>query len=337
MRKLAVALTVAVSVLSVQLSCLAHADDFYKGKQIRLIVGTGAGQDYDTWGRLIGRHIVHHVPGEPGFITENMPGAGHIIAANYLFNVAAQDGTVVGMVTRNITDAALLKFPNVRFDPVRFNWIGSPEINHRAFFATPASGINSAEELFEKEIVVGTTGPGQGVTTAPILIKNALGMKLKIVGGYKAPLDIVLAMEKGEVGAVVDTLGSAADARAQWVTSGKMKVLFTMEEEPLEWTGAPTIFKFIKTKEQRQVFDFFAANLELGRPMLAPPNIPAERVNLLRRAYDATLKDPAFLKEAKALGFDVAPQTGEKIEALVKATMATPKEIIDQAQEMSRR
>ena len=335
MRILGWMLLVALATMGAQGA--SAQDAFYKGKQIRLIVGTGAGQDYDVWGRLIGRHIVHHIPGEPTFITENMPGAGHIIAANYMFNVAAQDGTVVGMVTRNITDAALLNYPNVRFDPAKFNWIGSPEINHRAFFATPESGIKTAQDLFEKEIVVGTTGPGQGVTTAPILLKNALGMKIKIVGGYKAPQDIVLAMEKGEVGGLVDSLGSANDARAQWIASGKMRVLFTMEEDPLEWVKAPTVFEFITTEEQRQIFNFFAANLELGRPMFTPPNVPADRVNTLRRAYDATMKDPAFLKEATALGFEVYPQTGEKIEALVKETMATPKSVIEKAEEMSKR
>lgn len=314
----------------------AHAEDFYKGKQIRLIVGTAAGQDYDTWGRLIGRYIVRHIPGTPTFITENMPGAGHIIATNYLYNIAPKDGTVVGMVTRNITDAALLHYKNVRFDPAQFNWIGSPEVNHRAFFATPASGIKTAKELFEKEIVVGITGAGQGVTTAPVLLKNMLGMKLKLVSGYKSPNDIVLAMEKGEVGALVDSIGGPHDSRAQWISSGKMRVLFTMEQEPVEWLHVPTVFEFIKTDEQRKVFTFFAANLELGRPMLAPPKVPADRVNILRRAYDATMKDPAFLAEAKKLGFEVVPQTGESIAAKVKATMATPEDVIAEAQAMSR-
>lgn len=336
MKKLLWTALAVLSTLALAWPYGARADDFYKGKQIRLIVGTAAGQDYDAWGRLIGRHIVHYIPGRPTFITENMPGAGHIIATNYLYNVAPQDGTVVGMVTRNITDAALLKFKNVRFDPVKFNWIGSPEINHRAFFVTPASGINSAEDLFKKEVIIGVTGAGQGVTTAPVLLKNVLGMKIKIVSGYKAPHDIVLAMQKGEVGGLVDSIGGPNDSRAKWVTSGQMKVLLTLEEEPVGWLKVPTVFKFVKTEEQRQILNFFAANLDLGRPMLAPPNVPADRVNILRRAYDATMKDPAFLKEAKSMGFEVNAQTGEKIELLTKATMATPKEIIEKAEAMSK-
>jgi tripartite-type tricarboxylate transporter receptor subunit TctC len=336
MKRLGWTVVTVLSILGIALTGTVRADDFYKGKQIRLIVGTAAGQDYDAWGRLIGRHIVRHIPGQPTFITENMPGAGHIIATNYLFNVAAQDGTVVGMVTRNITDAALLNFPNVRFDPAKFGWIGSPEVNHRAFFATPASGLNTADDLFTKEIIVGVTGAGQGVTTAPILLKNVLGMKIKIVSGYKAPQDIVLAMQKGEVGGLIDSIGGPNDTRGQWVTSGQMKVLMTLEEDPVEWLKTPTVFQYAKTEEQREILAFFAANLELGRPMLAPPNVPPDRINILRRAYDATMKDPVFLKEAESMGFEVNTQTGEKIEALVKATMATPKEAIEKAEAMSK-
>jgi tripartite-type tricarboxylate transporter receptor subunit TctC len=325
----------AAMVLGLALDA-AHGEDFYKGKQIRLIVGTATGQDYDAWGRLIGRHITRHIPGNPTFITENMPGAGHIIATNYLYGVAAQDGTVVGMVTRNITDAALLNFQNVRFDPAKFNWIGSPEVNHRAFFASPNAGLTKATDLFEKEIIVGVTGPGQGVTTAPILLKKTLDMKIRIVSGYKAPQDIVLALQKGEVGGFVDTIGGPNDARAQWVKSGQLVPLLTMEEEPVDWLKVPTVFEFAKTEEQREIFQLFAANLLLGRPMLAPPNVPADRVTILRRAYDATMKDSVFLKEAQAMGFEINAQTGEKIETLVKQTMSTPREIVEKAEAMSK-
>src|SRR3954471_18598157 len=176
----------------------AQAQDaagFYRGKQVRLIVGTAAGQDYDIWARLIARHFGRHIPGNPGFVVENMPGGGHIIAANYLFNIAAKDGSVLGMVTRNITDDAILNFPNVRFEPQKFSWIGSPEINHRGMFVATRTGVAKAQDLFETEVVVGATGAGQAVTTAPIILKNVLGMKLKIVLGYHAPQDVVLAIE----------------------------------------------------------------------------------------------------------------------------------------------
>jgi tripartite-type tricarboxylate transporter receptor subunit TctC len=308
------------------------ADEFLKGKQIRIVVGTAPGQDYDLWARLIGRHLTRHVPGQPALIVENMPGAGHIIATNYLFNVAPRDGTVIGMVSRNMTDAAVMGLANVRYDPGRFNWLGSPEINHRVMFVSTSSGFNKVSDLFERELIVGAPGGVQGVTAAPLLLRNLLGMKLKIVQGYRSPGDVVLAVTRGEVGGFVNSVGGPVGARRQWVETGQMRVLFNMEPRPVSWLGAPTIFDSTKTEEQRQVLAFFAGNTQLGRPMMAPPGVATERIEVLRRAFDATMRDPAFLKEAESMGFEVAPQTGEAIAALVAAALATPKDIVKQAE-----
>jgi tripartite-type tricarboxylate transporter receptor subunit TctC len=199
-------------------------------------------------------------------------------------------------------------------------------------FAATKSGIDKPEQLFERELVVGATGAGQAVTTAPILLKNVLGMKLKIVLGYGAPQDIVLAMERGEVAGLVDSVGAANGSRREWIRSGLMRLLFTMERSKLAWADVPTVFDLAKTDEQRQIFGFLASSMELGRPLLAPPGLPAARVETLRRAFDATMRDPAFLKDADGLGFEVTPQTGEQVEVLVKAAMATPREIADKAE-----
>ena len=145
-------------------------EEFYRGKQIRFIVGTAAGQEYDLWARTIARHMRRHIPGNPNIIVENMPGAGHVIAANYLFDVAPRDGSVIGMVSRNIPDAAVLKLPGVRFDPRKFNWLGSPEVSHRVLIVSADSGFTKAEELFERELIIGAVGAGQAVTTAPMLL-----------------------------------------------------------------------------------------------------------------------------------------------------------------------
>ena len=149
------------------------AEDFYRGKQLKLIVGTSSGQDYDLWARLIGRHITRHIPGQPSLIVENMPGAGHIVATNHLFNVAPRDGTAIGMVSRGMTDAAIMKVRNVRFEPGRFNWLGSPEVNHRVMFVSAAAGIFGVADLFARELIVGAPGGGQGVTAAPILLEES--------------------------------------------------------------------------------------------------------------------------------------------------------------------
>jgi tripartite-type tricarboxylate transporter receptor subunit TctC len=335
MSKTAAALVLAVSALALHAPQAQTADEFYKGKQIRFIVGTAAGQDYDSWSRLIGRHMPRFLPGNPTIIVENMPGAGHILATNFLFNLAPRDGTVIGMVSRNITEAFMMKLPNVRFDPGKFNWIGSPELNHRVLFVNTASGFDKVSDLYARELIVGAPGGAQGVTAAPILLKNLLHMRLKIIQGYHSPGDVILAMARREVDGIVQSVGAPEGARRQWIESGQMRVLFSMERERVAGLDAPTIFEFTRTEEQRQVLTFFSSSMELGRPFMAPPGVPAERVAQLRRAFDATVQDKAFLQEAAAMGFEVMPQDGARIAALVAAVMATPKNIVDEAQRAS--
>ena len=171
-----------------------------------------------------------------------MPGAGHILATNYLFNLAPRDGSVIGMVSRNITEAAMTRLPNVRFDPGKFGWIGSPELNHRVLFVNTASGIDKVAHLNARDLVVGVTGGAQGVTAGPILLKNLLGMRLKIVQGYHSPGDIILAMARREVDGIVQSIGAPAGARRRWLESGQMRVLFNMERDSVAGLDAPSIF-----------------------------------------------------------------------------------------------
>ncbi|MEA2905748.1 MAG: hypothetical protein QOI12_3135 [Alphaproteobacteria bacterium] len=334
MTKIAAAILIALGLFARPAPGAAQpAEPFYKGKQIRYVVGTATGQEYDHWARLIARHMTRHIPGAPPIIIENMPGAGHIIATNWLYNLAPRDGTVFGMVSRNMTDAAVMGIANVRFDPDKFNWLGSPEVSNRVMYVTRASGMETVTDLFERELIVGAPGGAQGVTAAPLLLKNLLGMKIRLVQGYKSPGEVVLAMARGEVGGLVSGIGGPENARAaQWVGGGSMRVLFNMEPERLPWIGVPTIFEYLKTEEQRAVFTFFANNVLLGRPLMAPPGVPADRVDVLRRAFDATMKDRAFLKEAETMGYEIAPKTGEQIAALVAEAIATPKDVVKKAE-----
>src|ERR1700687_3592899 len=169
MSRMAAAFVLALAGLALGAPVWAQtAEEFYKGKQIRIIVGTAAGQDYDSWARLIGRHLTRFLPGSAAPIVENMPGAGHILATNFLFNLAPRDGTAIGMVSRNMTEAAIMKLPNVRFEPARSNWIGSPELNHRVLFVNAASGFDKVSDLYARELIVGTPGGAQGVSAAPV-------------------------------------------------------------------------------------------------------------------------------------------------------------------------
>lgn len=301
---------------------------FYEGKIIHLIVGTSAGEEYDTWARLIARHLPRHIPGKPTIVVENMPGGGHIIATNHLFNKAAQDGTVLGMVSRNMPEAALMKLPNVRFDPLKFNWIGTPEVTHRVLFVRPDAPTATADEIFTKELLIGAAGAGQSATTVPQIVKELLGAKFRIITGYTSPNNLALALDRGEIDGFVDTLNRSQKAR---VDAGKMRVLVNLDSSRLTDPQAPSIFEFTSTPEQRAVLSFVAGSLQLGRPMMAPPNVPQDRVDLLRASYDSLMSDADFLDEAARTGLDVSPRTGLAVEALVKEAVDTQPDIIARA------
>jgi tripartite-type tricarboxylate transporter receptor subunit TctC len=270
-------------------------------------------------------------------IPQNMPGGGQMTAANHLYNLAAKDGSVIGMIGRNLPNQALFKQPNVQFDPVKFNWLGSPELTNRVCGAMASSGVTSGEDLFSKEILMGGAGANTAVSTTPLLLHNVLGMKLKLIEGYGSTNAIMLAMERGEVHGICQTYMGIKNGNEDWLTSGRFKILFNMERKPIPGVDAPTIYKFTKTQEQRDLIGLFNSSVELGRPVAAPPGVPADRVDALRRAFDATMRDPAFLEEARRQKLEVSTLTGEQLEELVVALMKTSPEISGKLEGLTRR
>jgi len=335
MKIFALAWVLVLSAASASANAQSVAD-FYRGKQIRVIVGSSAG-DYDTWVRLVTRHMRPYIPGNPTFIVENMPGAGSLVAANHLYNKAAQDGTIMGSVSRNIPNYAFTKKPNVHFDPLKFHWIGSPEMTNRGCFTRSDSGVKAPEDLLTRELLMGTDGAGTSLSEMPVLLRNLLGMKFRTVDGYKGSNDIVLAMQRNEVHGLCQTVTAFSQSAQNLLDDGTFRLLFTTEREPVPRLKVPTIFEFAKTEEQRQILAFHASMLETGRPWLTPPGVPADRVHALRRAFDATMKDPAFLEEAKQRRFEVEPRTGEQIEAVLRAVASLPPDLIAKAGEMARK
>jgi tripartite-type tricarboxylate transporter receptor subunit TctC len=310
--------------------------DFYKGKQIRLVVGTESGQDYDTWARLVARHMRQYLPGNPAFVVENMPGAGSLIAANHLYNKAAQDGTTLGMVSRNIPNYALMRQPNANYDPLKFNWIGSPEITHRGCYARSDAGIKTPEDLFTRELMVGGDGAGTALTETPLLLKNLLGMKFKVIDGYKGATGVILAMERGEVEGLCQTTTAFMGSAQRLLDDGTFRILFTTERDPVPELKVPTVFAYAKTDEQRMILEVHASSLELGRPILAPPNVPPDRVAALRRAFDAAMTDPALLAEAKQMKLTVETRSGDAIAAAIRTVAELPGELVAKAARMTR-
>ena len=312
------------------------AEAFYKDRQVRFLIATATGGDYDIWARAIGRHFGDHIPGHPIFLPQNMPGAGGITATNFLFNVAPKDGSTIGMIGRNLPNQAVLQLPTVKFDPVKFNWIGSPELTNRVCAAMDTAPVRTAKDLFQKELVVGGAGAGTAVTTTPTLLKNLLGMKFDLVEGYGSSTAIVLAMERGEVQGICQTVTSLEKSRPGWIASGRMRLLFNLERDPVPALKIPSVYEFVKTEEQRQVLNFFSSSVELGRPIVAPPGVPPDRVAALRRGFDATMTDPAFLDEANKLGMDISARSGEQLADIVANLMQTPLLVTEKAEAMTR-
>src|SRR5437763_2451017 len=232
MRRVAYGLAWLLVVSMLPSARAQSVEEFYRGKQIRVIVGSLAG-DYDTWARIVTRHMRQYIPGNPNFVIENMPGAGSLIAANYLYNKAPQDGTALGSVSRNIPNYAFAKKPNVYFDPLKFHWIGSPEMTNRGCFANNDSGVRAPQDLFEHELLVGTDGAGTSLSEVPLLLKNLLGMKFKTVDGYKSSNDVVLAMQRKEVRGICQTVTAFAQSAQNLLDEGTVRLLFTTERQPV--------------------------------------------------------------------------------------------------------
>ena len=311
-------------------------EDFYRGKQVKFIISSATGGDYDQWSRMIARFLGKHIPGNPIIVPQNMPGAGQITATNHLFNTAAQDGTVIGMIGRNLPNDALMKKEGVRFDPLKFNWLGSPELTNRVCAVVDTAPVKKAEDLFQNEVLVGGAGSGTALSTTPVLLQRLLGMKFKLIEGYGNSQAVLLAIERGEVQGICQTYSSLRSSRPEWFSSGKLKLLFNTERHPLEGLNAPSVFDFVKNEDQRKVLSLYTSSVELGRPIVAPPNVPKERVEALRKAVADTLKDPELLEESKKAGMEMTYVSGPEIATLIADLMSTSPEIVEKMKELTK-
>lgn len=324
------------AVLATTAVCAETVEEFYKGKSIRVIVTTAAGGDYDQWTRLVTKHMPKYLSGHPSFVIQNMPGAGGFIAANTIYNQAPRDGTVIGMIGRQLPFQALMKEEGVRFDPLKFGYIGSPELTNRVCVTTRNAPVQKATELFEKEMLMGGAGAGTSVSTLPTLLANLLGMKFKVVEGYGSATAVVLAIERGEVHGICQTYSQLTSSKPDWFKSGFMKVLFNTESKRLPGVDAPTLYELVKTQEQKQIVALYSSSLELGRPMITPPELPADRLAALRKSFEAALGDPELKSDAEKQKLEISLTTGEELEVLIKNLMTTPLELVAKMQNLTK-
>ena len=304
--------------------------DTFAAKSVAMIIGFGPGGGYDLWGRTVGRHIGRHLPGAPSVIPQNMPGAGSYAAASYIFNIAPKDGSVLGIIARDAALGPLSGATGARFDPTRLSWIGTPTKETNVCVAYHTSQVKSVLDLYDKQLIVGDTGPGTGTRAYPKALNELLGMKFKLVGGFPASSDVFLAMERGEVEGICESLDSIKIRRPDWIPTRKISILFQGGAEPNpELDGVPFVLDLALTGEQRQALEFLYAGQGIGRPFVAPPDLPPDRLKMLRDAFKATMTDPAFVAEAQKSKLDLEPEDGDHLAVLIAKIYATPKPIVD--------
>ncbi len=299
-----------------------------------LYIGYSPGGGYDTFGRLLAAHIGRHLPGTPNVIVRNMPGASSMVLANYLYSVAPRDGTAFGAVAPGIVTAALYKTQGVNYDARRFTWLGSMASEVALVVAWHQAGINSIQDVMERELIVGTANPGSGNHDYPTVLNAVVGTKFKLVPGYPGQTEIIVAMERGEVQGVASwNISGIFQSRPQWLPERRIVPLLQLAfaKHPT-LPDVPLVLDLAKTDADRQVLELVFAQQAMVRPYIAPPAMPAERASALRGAFDAALKDPALRADAKKRRVEISGEmTGEDVLALVERLYATPQEVIDRA------
>ena len=274
--------------------------DFYKGKTIRLIIGQAAGGGYDTYGRLLAPYLTQFLPGQPPVTVQNMPGAGSVLMANYLYAQAPRDGTVIALGGGSIAPAALFGAAGARFDSRRFSWIGSMNSEKGVAVAWHTAPTKKASDIFEREFVVGGAGVNADSVIFPNAVNRVLSTRFKVVSGYQGSAEMVLAMERGEVQGIGNWHYSSILAnRPDWLRDKKINLILQLGLGPHPaLPDVPTVMDVARTDEEREVLRIVFAQQSIGRPVLGPPEIPDDTLALLRKTFDTIMRDPQFLADA---------------------------------------
>lgn len=316
---------------------IAHAQtpaEFYRDKQVRMIIGNPPGGDYDLGGRLLARFMADHIPGKPAIVVQNMPGGSTVIAANWLYNIAPKDGTAFGSFSRHLPSQAVIgRNKNIQADPRQFNWLGGTSLPSRVCGVSAKSSVKSAKELFEREVIMAGSGAGTTPSILPTVINRVIGTKFKVVEGYPGANDSLIALERGEVEGICHTYGLFKGPHASWIKEGKFRVLiFAEESEFPDNRSVPSVFSFAKSERDKQLMRFIFGSVEFGRPYVAPPGVPADRVAALRQALVAALADPGLVAEAEKSKVDMTYRSPELQMKLVEALFAMPKDLMKEAE-----
>jgi tripartite-type tricarboxylate transporter receptor subunit TctC len=323
---------IVAAILAVLIALPAHAQSFYEGKSITIVTSTGVGGTYDVTARLIARHMPRFIPGKPNMVVQNMPGGGNVLATNFMYAIAPKDGTTIASVHNAMPVQQVLGGQGVRFDAGKFEWLGSTGPETEVILVWHTSNIRTLDELKTREVILGGTGAGSGLVILPRAMNALLGTRFKIVSGYKSSEDINIALQRGEVEARAFSLISITAQRADWLRDKKITILAQVgAKRAHEIPDVPLVTELARSEEDRQVFKLISTAQALGRPYLAPPGVPADRLAILRKAFEATLKDKAFLADAEKLQIDLDPIGADEVTQLVRETVNAPASVVAKA------
>jgi tripartite-type tricarboxylate transporter receptor subunit TctC len=328
----------AASLLCAPAALAQPAADFYKGRTVTLVVSSSPGGGYDIMSRTIAKYLGSHLPGNPRVLVQNMPGAGGIVAMNYFYTNAPKDGTVLGAMQNNTPFEPLLGTREAKYDPTKFNWLGSPSTEVGLIAVWRNVPVNSLADLKRREITVGSSGANSTPSFYARLINETLGTKMRIVVGYPGQNEVYFAMERGEVDGFPSLFYNTLNAtRPAWRKEKNIKLIlqYGLEKER-EIAEVPNALDLVMDPEDKLLLQAGLAEVTLGRPYLMPPNVPADRVAAMRKALEDTFKDPAFLADSKRMSLGVnSPRTGAQIQRLIEETYRTPPKIVDRLRKLS--
>jgi len=312
--------------------CAQPAEPFFARKTVTITIGYTAGGSYDLYGRLVARHLGKHIPGQPTVIAQNMPGAGSLKAANYLYEVAPKDGTALGVIVESAALEQALANPGAQYDAARFSYIGRVATSNNIFMQWHTAKVQSLADARRMESSLAGTGPGSIADTVPKLLNALTGTRFKLVTGYPASTEAMLAMERGEVDGASSSWAAVKVGKQAWLREGKIRIILqTAPERIAELPDAPSLAEFGDNEIDRQVFAIYASGSAIGRSVLGPPGIPADRVQLLRDAFQAMVKDPEFTADIGRLNVELDPLSGTQLAERIARTLAVPAAVRDRA------
>ena len=307
-------------------------EPFFARKTITISIGYTAGGSYDLYGRLAARHLGKHIPGQPTVVAQNMPGAGSLKAANYLYEVAPRDGTALGVVVESAALEQALSNPAVQYDAAKFTYVGRIATSNNIFMQWHTSKVQSIEDSKRLESSLAGTGPGSIAETVPRLLNALAGTKFRLVSGYPASNEAMLAMERGEVEGSSSSWAAVSVAKKEWLRDKKIRIILqTAPERIKELPDAPALPEIGATEEDRQVYALYASGSAIGRSVIGPPDIPADRVKILRDAFNAMVKDADFIADIQRLNVDLDPLPGERVQDLIVRTLNVPQAVRERA------